>query len=218
MTNEEADNILRQPIRVYEETKKIRRLKAEEFIFSYLIQNNKKGKVDELTLKINGFNFGLDSFLSDIKFYTNNHIINIVEVNNKYVKLELTLSGKAFYESKEKQKVIVPSKYFRVRLLIIKVFKRIWNFFYITVNKKLLQFFKSGYWLLSVPIIGFIYFVLPYIHSINESNNKQKDTLNVQPIKEELPLKESSKKESELLVLSKDSVIQEKDSLLLKKN
>jgi hypothetical protein len=147
--------------------------------------------------------------LSDIEFFTENNLINILKSNIRFIKLELTLSGQMFYKDKTKTEVKIPSYLFRVNVYIIGLLKNIWNFIYVTINKYLLKFFKSGYWILFAAIFAFFYFYLPYKESINSQNNKP----NALPIKEELPMKKSSKGNLELLVSSKDSVISKDDTL-----
>ena len=213
MNDKEIKNALTQPIHIYENNKEKRRLKAEKFIFSYLIQKGGEGKIYRLLLEENGFRPSINSFLSDIQFYTSNPLINILKSNNRFIKLELTLSGQMFYKDKIKIEVKIPSYLFRVNMYIIGLLKNIWNFIYVTINKYLLKFFKSGYWILFAAIIAFFYFYLPYKESINSQNNKP----NALPIKEGLPVKKSSKIELESLVSLKDSVIQENDTLSLKK-
>jgi hypothetical protein len=213
MTDEEVENALIQPILMYQENERIRKLKSEEFVFSYLIQNKGKGKIDYLVLDINGFNKSLFSLLSDIGFFIDNGLINVLKSTNKSIKLELTLSGIAYSQNYKQIDVITPTYIFRLKIHIINVVKLIWNFFYITLDRKLKIFFNSGWWLLLGAIIAFIYFLLPYLNQINESQKQ-----NIETTKEELLLNESSKKELELLVSSKDSVVLKKYTLPLKKN
>jgi hypothetical protein len=209
MTNEEIENILRQPIISWEQNKIISSNKAKDFVFNYLIQKGGKGKVYRLLLEQNELEPYLNSFLSDIEFFTENNLINILKSNSRFIKLELTLSGQMFYKDKTKTEVKIPSYLFRVNVYIIGLLKNIWNFIYVTINKYLLKFFKSGYWILFAAIFAFFYFYLPYKESINSQNNKP----NALPIKEELPMKKSSKGNLELLVSSKDSVISKDDTL-----
>lgn len=197
----------------YHENKEEKRLKAEKFIFSYLIKKGGKGKIHELLLKENGFNLSVKSFLKDIEFYTaTTPLINLLKQTQKKATLELTLSGKLFYKEKPRIEVVIPSLFFKFKVFVINFIEKIWNFIYITLDKFFKKFFNSGWWLLIATILGFVYFILPYINQLNE--NQKQDT---KTTKKELIPKNSSKNKSELLVSSKDSVSEKNDTLKIEK-
>jgi hypothetical protein len=200
---------------MYQENERKRKLKSEEFVFTFLSQNKGKGKLDNLLLSENGFNNGIKSFSKDIGNIIENNLVNVIKQKSKYIKLELTLSGKAFCDSIKKQDIIIPSLFFRIKEFIIKTLKKIWNFIYVVLDKYLLKFFKSSWGFLILAILAFLYFYLPFK---NSNDQKQNNKPNVQPIEQGLQNKKSYKKNLELLVSLKDSVISKNDSIPLKKN
>ncbi|WP_298884222.1 hypothetical protein [uncultured Polaribacter sp.] len=212
MTNEEINNILRQPIISWEQNKIERAKNAEKFIFSYLIKKGGKANIYNLLLIENGFSYGLKTFLKDIEFYTTTPLINILKQSKNKTTLELTLSGELFYKDKPKIEVKIPSYFFILKVFVSSFLNKIWNFIYITLDRFFKKFFNSGWWLLIAAILAFIYFILPYINQLSENQKKDKET-----IKKESILKNISKNKSELSVSSKDSVFQKKDSLKTEK-
>lgn len=212
MTDNEIDNFLIQPMILNEESKTRKRVKAQRFVFSYLIKKGGKGKVYRLLLKHNGFKPYINLFLSDIEFYIDSKLIKVLKKSKRSLKLELTLSGKMVYLHTTKAEVKIPSYFLRVKVFLVSLTKVIWEFIYITINNYLLRFFKSGWSILILSILAFFYFYLPYKLSINKQNNK----LNVPPTIELLQNQKLSKKPLELLVYIKDSLPLKKDTLTKK--
>lgn len=173
MKNEEwFESVHLQNVITYTQTLDKRRLKAEKFIFSYLIKKGGKGNVYGLLLKQNGFDSSVYRFIKDIEFYTETMtFINVLTQHKNKATLELTLSGELFYKDKQKIEVKIPSYFLRLKSFIKNIFKTLWIWIKI-FDKKVQKFWKSGIIIIIVYALG----NLTKFDIFNTKSNNQEET------------------------------------------
>lgn len=145
----------------YEETKKREKLRAETFIFTYLLKNKDKGKIDSFLIYKNGFFNGLSMFLNEISEITDKGLIKITKSNNYFVKIVLTPEGKSYAlkNNFHKNNYIHLSFLNRIKLQIIKPV--------INEIKRLNPVWKSILAIIISSIGGFIcYLIIEYYKTL----------------------------------------------------
>jgi hypothetical protein len=134
-----------------------------DFVLNYLIsKRNGIGKIDSLVLKVNGSNLSFSHFLRNLKAAEYGYV-EILEKNEKWIKLKLTAEGISHYNYiSKKYRTAKPLVLLRVFLFVKKSLNNLFSFIFNDIPYYLKVFSESGIAKFTLFVLAVLTFILKW--------------------------------------------------------